>query len=296
MRTRDFLLVVVAATLWGTGGVLGTLLADGGAVPAASVAMWRMVIAGGALTLWLGATQSLHLRTLTAPMWRRILATAGLVAVFEVLYFSSIELAGVGLATLVAIGSAPAWVASWDWWRHGDRPSRRGILALLMALAGLAALLGSSLDAGDRALEGVALAIATGVVFAGVTVVNRTPVGGLGAPRLTALAFSVGGVMLAPAAVVLGWAVPAGTVPWIYAVALGVAATALAYLAYLSGLRTVPPFVATVVALLEPLVAAALGALLFAERIGPWALLGGAALASAVVLLRPQRDEPASLH
>ncbi|MFW7413651.1 DMT family transporter [Demequina sp. SO4-18] len=296
MRPRHFLSVVAAATLWGTGGVLGALLADDGAVSAAAVAMWRMVIAGGALTLWLAATGSLNPASLTRPMLRRILATGALVAAFEVLYFSSIALAGVGLATLVAIGSAPAWVVMWDWWRRGDRPVTRRVIALLVALAGLVALLGSSLDAGDRALEGVGLAIATGVVFAGVTVVNRAPVRGLGAARLTALAFSAGGLMLVPVTAVLGWAVPAGIIPWSYAVALGVGSTALAYLAYLSGLETVPPFVATVVALLEPLVAAALAALVFAERLGPWGVLGGAALASAVVLLRPQRDEPASLH
>lgn len=296
MRSRHFLLVLLAAALWGTGGVLGTLLADGDAVPAASVAMWRMLVAGAALTLWLIAHRSLRLRSLTAPMVRRILATGALIASFEVLYFTSIELAGVGLATLVAIGSAPAWVALWDGVRHGARPNVRRTVALVVALGGLIALLGSSLDGGDRALAGVGLSIVTGAVFAAVTVVNRTAVAGLGAARLTALAFSVGGITLVPIAAVLGWGVPSGGASWGYALALGIASTALAYLAYLTGLQTVPPFVAAVVALLEPLVAAVLGALIFTERIGPWGLVGGAALASAVVLLRPQRDEPASLH
>ncbi|MFN3866556.1 MAG: DMT family transporter, partial [Demequina sp.] len=201
-----------------------------------------------------------------------------------------------GLATLVAIGSAPAWVAIRDHWRSGVRPRGRSLFALTLALAGLVALLGLSLDAGDRVLAGVGLAIVTGAVFAGVTVVNRQPEPGLGAVRLTALALTAGAVMLVPVAAMLGWAIPAGAQAWGFALALGIGSTALAYLAYLSGLKTVPPFVATVVALVEPLVAAVLGALIFAERIGPWGILGGAALASAVVLLRPQRDEPASLH
>ncbi|WP_084631171.1 DMT family transporter [Demequina aestuarii] len=296
MRTRDFLLVLLAAALWGTGGVLGTLLADDGQIPAASVAMWRMLVAGATLTLWLAARGAVRPRSLTVPMLRRLVTTGAMIAAFEVLYFTSIALAGVGLATLVAIGCAPAWVVLWDWARRGDRPDARRALALVIALAGLVALLGSSVDADDRALAGVALAIATGAVFAGVTVVNRAPVPGLGAARLTALAFSAGGLMLVPVAALVGWGVPQGAAPWGYALVLGVVSTALAYLAYLSGLRTVPPFVATVVALLEPLVAAVLGALIFVERIGPWGLLGGAALASAVVLLRPQRDEPATLH
>ncbi|WP_156171846.1 DMT family transporter [Demequina rhizosphaerae] len=296
MQPRHFMSVVLAATLWGTGGFLGTLLADASDVPPASVAMWRMVIAGVVLTVWLAARGSVGLRSLDRAMVVRILATGSLTAAFEVLYFTGIALAGVGLATLVTIGSAPAWVALWDWWRHGDRPDARRVLALVLALGGLALLLGSSLTAGDRALLGTCVAVVTGAVFAGVTVVNRTPVPGLGAARLTALSFTAGGLLLVPVALVLGWGAPSGAASWGIAVALGVVSTALAYLAFLSGLATVPPFVATVVSLLEPLVAAILGALVLGERLGWGGIVGGAVLGSAVVLLRPQRDEPESIH
>ncbi len=288
--------VVVAATLWGTGGLLGTLLAEHSDVPPASVAMWRMVIAGVVLSVWLAARGTLGLGSLDRAAVVRILATGALTAAFEVLYFTGIALAGVGLSTLVTIGSAPAWVALWDWWRHGDRPDGRRVLALVLALGGLGLLLGSSLSAGDRALLGVGVAVVAGAAFAGVTVVNRVPVPGLGAARLTALSFTAGGLLLVPVALVLGWGVPSGAASWALAAALGVVSTALAYLAFLSGLATVPPFVATVVSLLEPLVAAILGAIVLGERLGWGGVVGGAVLASAVVLLRPQRDEPESIH
>lgn len=293
MRTRDFLLVVLAATLWGTGGVLGTVLGDDGAVPPASVAMWRMLIAGAVLTVWVLLRGGVG--RLDGPARTRILLTGALTAVFEVLYFTGISLAGVGLATLVAIGSAPLWVAVWDATRERAWPAPRAIGALVLALAGLAALLGSSLGDGDRALAGVLVSLVTGAAFAAVTVLNRRPVPGLTTVRLTALSFLSGGVMLVPVAAVLGWGVPSGAAPWTVALAMGIGSTALAYVAYLSGLVTVPPFVATVVTLLEPLVAAVLGAIVFAERLGWWGVAGGLALAAAVVLLRPQRDEPATV-
>ncbi|WP_156160918.1 DMT family transporter [Demequina maris] len=296
MQPRHFMSVVVAATLWGTGGLLGTLLAEHSDVPPASVAMWRMVIAGVVLSVWLAARGTLGLGSLDRAAVVRILATGALTAAFEVLYFTGIALAGVGLSTLVTIGSAPAWVALWDWWRHGDRPDGRRVLALVLALGGLGLLLGSSLSAGDRALLGVGVAVVAGAAFAGVTVVNRVPVPGLGAARLTALSFTAGGLLLVPVALVLGWGVPSGAASWALAAALGVVSTALAYLAFLSGLATVPPFVATVVSLLEPLVAAILGAIVLGERLGWGGVVGGAVLASAVVLLRPQRDEPESIH
>ncbi|WP_156163831.1 DMT family transporter [Demequina maris] len=296
MQPRHFMSVVLAATLWGTGGLLGTLLAEHSDVPPASVAMWRMVIAGVVLSVWLAARGALGLGSLDRAAVVRILATGALTAAFEVLYFTGIALAGVGLSTLVTIGSAPAWVALWDWWRHGDRPDGRRVLALVLALGGLGLLLGSSLAAGDRALLGVGVAVVAGAAFAGVTVVNRAPVPGLGAARLTALSFTAGGLLLVPVALVLGWGVPSGAASWGLAAALGVVSTALAYLAFLSGLATVPPFVATVVSLLEPLVAAILGAIVLGERLGWGGVVGGAVLASAVVLLRPQRDEPESIH
>lgn len=290
MLRRDFLLVVTAAVLWGTGGVLGALLAQASDVPPASVAMWRMLIAGVALTAWALARGGLG--RLDARAWRRILATGALTAAFEVLYFSAIALAGVGLATLVTIGSAPVWVALWDAAALRRRPPARHVAALGLALAGLAALSATSVDAGQQALVGVGVALGSGAAFAAITVVNRVPVPGLGSVRLVALTFLTGGAMVAPVAAVTGWGVPSGADGWAIALVMGVVATGVAYVAYLAGLVTVPPFVATVVALLEPLVAALLGAAVLGERLGWWGVLGGLALASAVVALRPQRDAP----
>lgn len=294
MRTPHFVLVVTAAVLWGTGGLLGSLLADHSGVPTASVAMWRMLIAGIVLTVALLVTGRLALAGVSGAMWRRVGLTGALTALFEVLYFGGVALAGVSLATLVTIGSAPLWVAAADAVVGRAMPSRRTLAALALALAGLVALLGTSIDAGSAALTGVVVALAAGAAFAAVTFVNRRPVPGLGAVRLTALSFTAGGIMLVPVAAATGWAVPHGGEGWGLALALGVASTALAYAAYLTGLETVPPFVATIVSLLEPLVAALLGALLLSERLGPWGLAGGLALGAAIVLLRPQRDAQAA--
>lgn len=294
MRTPHFVLVVTAAVLWGTGGLLGSLLADHSGVPTASVAMWRMLIAGIVLTVALLVAGRLALAGVSGAMWRRVGLTGALTALFEVLYFGGVALAGVSLATLVTIGSAPLWVAAADAVVGRAMPSRRTLAALALALAGLVALLGTSIDAGSAALTGVVVALAAGAAFAAVTFVNRRPVPGLGAVRLTALSFAAGGIMLVPVAAATGWAVPHGGEGWGLALALGVASTALAYAAYLTGLETVPPFVATIVSLLEPLVAALLGALLLSERLGPWGLAGGLALGAAIVLLRPQRDAQAA--
>ena len=159
MRPRDFLLVVTAAALWGGGGVVGTLLGDRTGMHALSIAMWRMLVAGFAILLALAALRRLRLRSLTPAMWRLSLVTGALTAVFESLYFLGIALSSVGLSTLIGIGSAPMFVAVWDWLASRRTPPRLTLIALALALGGLAVLLSGSLDAGENGCGGALVAL-----------------------------------------------------------------------------------------------------------------------------------------
>ena len=292
MRTADFLKVVLAAVLWGGGGVVGVALSRHSDIPPMSVAMWRMLVGGLSLVLFLWWRGGLRPGTLHAQAWRRIILTGALTAAFEALYFGALSLSSVGLATLIGIGSAPLFSVILGWVFRGERPSRAATLALGLAFAGLSLLLAGSFDLGSNGLWGGVLAVGNGATFAALTAVNRTAVVGLGPIPLTAYSFTLGGVLLVPVAAVGGLAAASDATGWGLIVVLGVAITAVAYVAYLGGLSTVPPFVATMVALLEPLVAALLGAILLAERIGLWGIVGAACLGAAVLLLRPRGEQP----
>ncbi|PKQ25478.1 MAG: EamA family transporter [Actinobacteria bacterium HGW-Actinobacteria-4] len=296
VRPRHFALVVLAATLWGSGGVVGKVLGDHSGLHAMSVAMWRMAVGGLVLLGFLAVRRALTLRPLTRPMWVRILLTGGFTAVFEATYFSAINLSSVGLTTLIAIGSAPVMVAAFDWFALRTRPPRLTVIALVIALTGMVLLLGGSLDVGRSGMWGAALALVTGASFAGVSVVNRHQIPGLPPVLLTGTAFTAGALMLVPFALIAGIGAPADATGWGLVLLLGVVITAFAYIAYLSGLVTVPPFVATIVTLLEPLIAAVLGAIVLSERLGPLGIVGGIVLGAAVVMLRPQRDTPAPVR
>lgn len=292
MRIRDFFAVVLAAVLWGGGGIVGVLLSRHAGIHPLSVAMWRMLVGGLALLILVIAVPRLRTSALGKPAWRRMVATGVLTALFEALYFSAIGLSSVGLATLIGIGSAPLFAVVFDWSFHRVRPKRLTVFALVLALAGLALLLSGSLQLGSNGLLGGVLAVANGATFAGLTVLNRNPVEGLGPIPLTAIGFTIGGVLLIPVAAVAGIGVASDATGWGLTLMLGIGLTAVAYAAFLTGLRTVPPFVATIVALLEPLVATVLGVLVLAERLGLGGMVGAATLGAAVVLLRPRKDEP----
>ena len=77
-------------------------------------------------------------------------------------------------------------------------------------------------------------------------------------------------------------------------VALGLIPSAIAYLAYLRGLRTQSSTTGVMVALLEPLTGAALAFLVLGERLSAGGLVGAALLLAAVVL--SSRREAAPPH
>lgn len=296
MRTRHFLLVVLAGVLWGTGGVLGVLLARHSDLHPLSIAMWRMLLAGAALLLFLTVTGRLRFRSYSRAAWSRALWTGGLTALFEAMFFTGISLSSVGLTTLITIGAAPVFVAIYDVVFRRERPSARTLVALGLALTGLVILLSGSLEIGNNGLLGAGMALVAGAAFATITIINRVPVPGFEPVPLTGIAFAAGGLMLVPVAAFAGIGLPDGVSGWAFALTVGVVSTALAYVAFLTGLKTVAPFVATIVILLEPLVATILGAVVLGEALGPAVIIGGLVLGSAVVLLRPQRDEPESIH
>jgi DME family drug/metabolite transporter len=228
--------------------------------------------------------------------WVRILVTGALTAGFEYAFFTAVTVASVGLATLVGIGSAPVVVAGYDAVVTRKRPPARSVLALVLSLAGLALLVGGSVGQGSAMLLGVAVALCSGIAFGAITIVNRSPVPDLHPVALTGGAFTAGALILLPFALLANTGVPHDLEGWGIAIVLGVVITGLAYVLFLTALQTVPPFVATITTLLEPLLGAILGAIVFGERLGLLGIVGGALMGTAVLLLRPQRDEPETIH
>ena len=76
---------------------------------------------------------------------------------------------------------------------------------------------------------------------------------------------------------------------WALLVYLGLVPTALAYWLFLHALRTVPPTIASILTLLEPLTSAILAALIFHESLRPLGWAGAALLLGALLVLLIRR-------
>lgn len=290
MRRSDFALVALAGLLWGTGGLAGVAAGDAGHLEPVAVAAYRLL--GGGLVLLVGAVLVGAFRGVRAgrALVGHVVATAVLAATYQAAYFAAVERAGVATSTLVALGAAPVIVAVGTAVVTRRAPSRTTVVATVLALTGLVALVGTSGGTGSAPLAGVALALVSATSFAAMTGLGRRAVPDAGPVPTTALAFTLGGILLAVVAPVLGDAVdvPDTATGWWLLAFLAVVPTATAYGAYFSGLRTVPATTASLLALLEPLTATVGAVLLLDERLGVGGVVGAVLLASAVVVLRPR--------
>lgn len=275
--------LVLAGVLWGTGGLFGSLLADRTDLPALAVAGYRLAVGGALLLIPLVLSGRRMPRTAVAR--RRIVAIAALAALFQACYFTAVSLTSVSLATLVTIGSAPVIVLLVD--RAGGWSMAATVGLAVLGVGLLVGLPGEGLDP-TTVLLGSASAVAAGAGFATMTLLGARPVPGLEAVHTTGPAFLLGGLALlavaGPGVVFTPEPASLGLL-----VAFAVVPTAAAYACFFRGLAASTAAVGAITALLEPLTAAVLAAIVLGERLGP-AGIAGAVLIGVAVLLASRQE------
>ncbi len=129
--------------------------------------------------------------------------------------------------------------------------------------------------------------------FAAVTLIGTRPVPGLDDLTVTGYGFTLGGLVLMPAAQALGGLAfrPGPQALGLLAV-LAVGPTAAAYVLYFRGLRTAAASTGALLALLEPLTGAVLAALVLGQRLNPAGIAGAALLTAAVTVTVRGGDRP----
>ncbi|MFC4051367.1 EamA family transporter [Actinomadura syzygii] len=277
--------IMIAASLWGTTGTVRTF-ADGSS--ALSVAAVRIIIGGLILLAAAALTRrGAGLRRLLRGRRNLPLIGAGAVAiaVYQTAFFAAAGRTGVAVATVVTIGSAPAFTGVLGVAARRSAPTGRWALSTAGAVAGCALLVGGGRDAGAEPV-GIGLSLLSGLSYAVyATIASVLITRGEDDRAVAGALFGTAAVPLVPVLAVApaGWAltVPGGLI----ALYLGVVTTGGGYLLFARGLRTTPATTATTLTLAEPAVAAVLGTALLGERLGGPALAGLALLAASLVAL-----------
>jgi drug/metabolite transporter, DME family len=279
------LCLVLSGLLWGTGGLIGTLLGRAAGLSAMSVACYRLLAGGGLIVAFLSLTGKRWPAGRAA--WSRIAVNGLLSALFQSCYFGAISLSSVSLATLVAIGATPVIVAIAEHAR-GRRPlTRADVATTATALAGLGLLVGDPAGGFSEAavLASTGLALLSAAGFAAITLIGTSLVTGMDELTLNGFGFSLGGIVLLPLAAVLGGGLgfrPSLASAGLLA-ALGIGPTAAAYTLYFRGLRKASAGTAALLTLIEPLAAALLAAAVLGDRLSATGIAGAVVLLAAVV-------------
>ncbi|GHD23859.1 DMT family transporter [Nocardiopsis kunsanensis] len=281
---RGFVLLVFAGVLWGTGGPAAAVLQTDHGLSSMSAAVHRLLIAGVVIGLVLLFAGRLHRTAWSRPLVGRLLLNGVLHAGFQLLYFASLALIPVGLATLVKIGSVPVFVTAGVCLTARRRPTVVLTVPVVLAVVGLSLLAGfPSTDVPPaQVAAGLTCALGAGLAFSVMGLVNRRPVEGLDALTNAGLGMLLGGVLLLPAALVFGVSAPLGPQALGLLLFLGLVPTVLAYLSYFTGLRTASDTGVAVGTIAEPLTAALLSAALLGEQMTAAGLVGAAVLVASM--------------
>jgi DME family drug/metabolite transporter len=219
------------------------------------------------------------------------------IALFYAAYINAILAVGVAVAA-VLLYTAPAWVALLAWRFLGEQFTRTHLAALLLTLAG-SALVAQIFQPGLLRVNalGIMWGLLSGLTYGLWSVFNKVGVRHTNPWTLQCYGMLAGSAVLLfvqPLAPLAGALQSPATVVWLLALALG--PTVGASVAYAAGVRTVPVSVASLIATLEPVLAALLAYLVLGETLGASQIAGGALILLAVWLLRPraaQTDPPA---
>lgn len=292
-------LAIAAALSFGMSGAWARGLIDAGWTPGAAVTV-RIWVA--ALVLLVPTVVALRGRwtLLRRNLWT--IAAYGLLAVTatQLFYFQAVAVMDVGLALLIEY-TAPIAVVLWLWMRRGEKPTERSILGAIIAFVGLVLMLdvlsGRSVDVG-----GILWAFGAMVGAAAYFILSAKNDTGLPPIALAGSGLLVGALGLTIAGAVgilpISWstddvAYRFGTVPWfVPVVAIGLIATALAYVLGIASTRLLGSRLASFIALAEVVAALLFGWMLLGQLPNPLQAVGAALVLAGVVVVK--LGEPAA--
>ncbi|WP_426187905.1 EamA family transporter [Microbacterium sp. TWP3-1-2b2] len=292
-------LAIGAAFSFGMSGAWARGLIDAGWTPGAAVTV-RIWVA--ALVLLIPTIIAVRGRWVQLRRNALIIAAYGLLAVTatQLFYFQAVAVMDVGLALLIEY-TAPVAVVLWLWLRRGEKPTARSIVGAVVAFIGLILML-DVLSGRIVDLGGVLWAFGAMIGAAAYFLLSGRSDTGLPPIALAGAGLFVGAIGLTLAGLVgivpIAWNADDvtyrfGTVPWFVPVlAIGIIATALAYVLGIASTRLLGSRLASFIALAEVVAALLFGWLLLGQLPNLVQGLGAALVLAGVVVVK--LGEPAA--
>ncbi len=225
----------------------------------------------GALLLALLALIRRQSLAVTSEMWPRVVL-AGLLNVTSWMVLMGLALLWLPASEAALIAyTMPVWASILAWPILGERPTPLRTIALVMALAGLAAIMGGNgITASKEKLPGIVMALAGSIGFAiGTVLSKRLPIR---LPPITAAAWQIGIGCFPVAAVGLAietsdWRAVTG-LGWVLLFYSTVVQFCIAYVSWFAALARLPASVAAIGTMAVPVIGVLASALALHEPLG----------------------------
>lgn len=298
------LIVLIAASLFGTLGPLSRFAYDAGMEPLAFVG-WRGGIGFLATTAFVwwriahGSRRLTRLRDLDGRARSSLAVAAVMGFTLNLSMFIAFDRITVALA-LIGFYTYPVLVAIGNVALGREPLDRPRVVALVLAVAGMLAVVASQLDPSSGIefdLLGVALALGAACSQAVFVLISRTGYRTVPAEQAMAVVLAVTLVSSAALAIVTGATstlVQPLRTPSVLPLLLftGLFAAAIPSMLFLIGIRLVGGTTTGILMLFEPVVGVVLAAWLLSEGLAPIQVIGGFAILGAALIL--QRAAPAT--
>ena len=276
-RLTGILLIAISAASFGTLAIFGRFLyADG--MDTFTMLFLRFGISASIMTF------ILILRKEPFPRGRVLALLIGMGALGYVgqsfSYLSAIKYASAGLVALL-LYLYPMFVFILSVIFLREKVTWAKVAALVLALVGTALTVG---PAGGQFL-GIFFAIFAAVVYSVYIIVGADVMRHVSAVQSSLVIFASAGAVYGMLTAVNGAHLPASSSGWWSMAGIVLLATVIPVVTFLAGLKRIGPTNAAMLSTLEPVVTVLLAAWLFAERLEPVTLAGGALILVAVVVL-----------
>ncbi|MFP2770535.1 DMT family transporter [Oceanisphaera sp. KMM 10153] len=281
------LAIVVASVLWGTTGTVARFADD---VSALATGAFAMGMGGVLLALTAGRVLLLDKKKLWAsPGW---LCVGGLsVAIYPLAFYSAMQLAGVAIGTVVSIASAPLFAVIMECLIGRKMPTFQWCLSFAVGVAGVLLLtLGQHQEASlagsvPERYAGMVLGLLAGLAYATYAWGAKRMISrGVHSSSAMAGMFGVAALVLLPSLTFTGSNLFATATHAGVALYMAVVPMFLGYLCFSYGLRYVDVSRATLLTLLEPVVAVLLAVAVLGERFLALGWLGMVLILVSMVL------------
>ena len=286
LPSTGVLLLVTTGVIWGTTGaaVAGVFSKTDLGSPALSWLRFATALPFLAALGWRAHGRELF--SLSARAWSMVATLGAMAVISQVAFLYAVREIGVTMATLILVAAIPVLVAVASMLWLGER-----LRPITWATIGFAVFGAVLLVAGRPTGEGGSGELATGLVVALLaaagaamfTLIGRAAGRALDATRIQFGVIAAGTAFSAPFGLWGGFSLDIPVSAWVLILYLGVVTLGVAFLCFQMGLETETATTASVVTLLEPLVAALLAWTFFDERLSPIGWAGGAVLIVSIL-------------